>query len=170
MTTSRMASSGVRRRTSYHAPRRTWQFRSPRTRAHCGLSGMPCASEARRRQPRRRALKASTVTNHKPTAITASSHHANDLRFIRAPFACRCGNSCAQSPRRGRVRGWSAGGTASTVDRARCRCGTATGRFRSYATPRRSRLRYCIASPTCLGSSATASSRSATVRAILRMR
>src|SRR5437773_6371326 len=80
--------------------------------------------QAGRRQPRRRPLKASTAASHKPRAMTASSHHANDLRLIRAPFALREAI---------RVPG------ASAVDRARCRCCTATGRFRgsTWWDPRR---------------------------------
>src|SRR3989442_4001006 len=33
------------RTTSYHAPRRTLQFTSPRTRAHCGASGIVAPQE-----------------------------------------------------------------------------------------------------------------------------
>src|SRR3989441_4202857 len=43
--TSSTTSSGVRRTTSYHAPRRTLQFTSPRTRAHCGASGIVAPQE-----------------------------------------------------------------------------------------------------------------------------
>src|SRR5213593_301005 len=35
----------ARRTTSYHAPRRTLQFTSPRTRAHCGASGIVAPQE-----------------------------------------------------------------------------------------------------------------------------
>src|SRR5437899_7459965 len=43
--TSSTTSSGVRRTTSYQAPRRTLQFKSPRTRAHCGASGIGATQE-----------------------------------------------------------------------------------------------------------------------------
>src|SRR5207245_3014308 len=43
--TSSTTSSGETRTTSYHAPRRTLQFTSPRTRAHCGASGIVAPQE-----------------------------------------------------------------------------------------------------------------------------
>src|SRR2546428_11722904 len=43
--TSSTTSSGETRTTSYHAPRRTLQFTSPRTRAHCGASGIAAPQE-----------------------------------------------------------------------------------------------------------------------------
>ena len=95
-----MASSGVRRRTSYHAPRRTWQLMSPRTRAHCGTSGMlpPPKALAGRRQSRRRAPKATTAASQNPRAMIASSHHANGLRLTRAPFWLEVGQFVCPEP------------------------------------------------------------------------
>ena len=90
-----------------------------------------------------------------------------DQRFEACPHNGRLLAQSGQPARLGEQRiVWIQGGSHVQL----CMPSGCTSQHRGHPTPRRSRLRYWIASLTCLGCSSAAPSRSATVRAILSTR